>query len=199
MLPPSKEIGPQWLQSKWPWLIPTFVATLGSALTMGNLMTTLVLMVVVGIWPMLLQFGIWKFVRKFARNSAQVIILALLVPCITAGWIIYQFSTFYGQPREFLKLTLIEKPPIYFNAEEFKADRRSSDVAMLKVHLNPRFLHQVLDAHFVKSDVTTLDGNIIFERRDFQQTKAGFCRVTVSPDFREALIEYQEHGALKAR
>lgn len=89
-----------------------------------------------------------------------------------------------------MQLALKEKPPLLFTVEEFTQDSWTDYVATLRIRTEPSYIKEALEKHFQKSEVSDSSGEATFDRSDSLGSESGFCRVTVSPDYRRAFIEY---------
>lgn len=176
-----------WLHSRRFWLGLAAAAQAAAVSTLGSLDKALAFLLISGLWPLMIQWGLWKHLRPLLRRRGAVLLLALLVPLGSAFWVVFQFSAFYGLPRQFMKQAFQEPAPLVFRVEALS---ETADGRTLRVRLNPRYLQAVLERHFRKRETALPDGRRVYDRATADAANAGFCRVTVTPDFQSAEIEY---------
>lgn len=178
------------LQSVWMWLAVGIFLLAIAAVTTNDTFMASALLAIGSPLVLLIQFLLWKFIRPRSQSRFPFWCMLLVVPCTTALWIVFRFSSFYGQPREVMQLALKEKPPLLFTVDEFTQDSWTDYVATLRIRTEPSYIKEALEKHFQKRAGSNSSGEATFDRSDLLGSESGFCRVTVSPDYRKAFIEY---------
>jgi hypothetical protein len=179
-----------WFQSVWMWLAVGLFMLAISSVTTNDAFMVAALLAIGSPLVLLIQFLLWKFIRPRTQSRFPFWCMLLVVPCTIALLILFHFSSFYGQPREVMQLALKEKPPLLFTVEEFTQDRWTDYVATLRIRTEPSYIKEALEKHFQKRAGTNSSGEATFDRSDLLGSESGFCRITVSPDYRRAFIEY---------
>jgi hypothetical protein len=100
--------------------------------------------------PFVAQAVLWKVARMWVTSHQRQRALCFLVPVICAGWLLFDYSSFYGRPRKIIGAALKEPAPLVFWPVEFTEDNWTDYTAELRVHIDRDYLRRALEKHFVR-------------------------------------------------
>ncbi len=176
-------------QSIWHWMWVCLLFVVPALLCIGEPLTFIMVTPIFGWIPFVFQAVAWKTTHTLVKRYKWQRFLSLLIPIISACFLLFKLSFFYGRPREIIGMALKDNPPLVFWPVEFKEDGWTDYTARLRVHLDKDYLRNALEKHFERRQF--LDGMPHeYYRKDLAGVEGAICIVETDAQFSYAKITY---------
>jgi len=177
-------------QRFWFWMLICLVFVGPALVSTGPVPLDVIGHSIVHGWiPFAAQAVLWQVVRRNVKRSNLQRALCFLLPMVSAGWLLFEYSWFYGRPRKVMIAALKEPAPLVFWPVEFEDEAWTDYSATLRVILDKDYLRKALEKHFERSQYE--EGKTYrYYRKDAEQREWESCTVETDAEFSYAEITY---------